>query len=167
MLLPMKGLKGERNVLLHNIRSAHNVGAILRTADALGVEKVYLTGYTPCPLDRFGRPDPRIAKTALGAERTLSVEYQKDPMPLIDDLRKKGVRVIGVEQDMHAVDYKSHEEALGERELLIMGNEVRGMSPALKRKCDALLEIPMRGKKESLNVAVAFGVVAYRIWDRK
>lgn len=156
----------QRIILLHNIRSAHNVGAILRTADALRVDHVYLTGYTPRPVDRFGRPDPRIAKTALGAERTLEVTYQKDPMRLLARHKREGTLVVGVEQDVRAVDYKSDIGVEGKNVVLIVGNEVRGMSPSLKNKCTTLLDIPMNGNKESLNVAVAFGVAAYRIWDR-
>ena len=151
-------------VILHNIRSAQNVGAIFRTADAVGVTKIYLTGYTPQPLDRFLRPDPKIAKTALGAEKTIPWEHHKDVAVLCGKLNKEAFTIVGVEQDKRAVDYKSYVPT-GDTALL-MGNEVLGISPALRKRCDVLVEIPMRGKKESLNVSVAFGIVVYRLLDR-
>lgn len=154
----------EAVVILHNIRSAQNVGAIFRTADAIGVTKIYLTGYTPQPLDRFGRPDSKIAKTALGAELHIPWEYHKNLPTLCVQLKQEGYAVVGVEQDKRAVDYKTYVST--GKTALLMGNEVLGISPALRKRCDALIEIPMRGKKESLNVAVAFGIAIYGIIDR-
>lgn len=146
-------------VLLHNIRSAHNVGSIFRTADAAGVSAVYLTGYTPRPFDRFGRPQKEIAKTALGAEKFLAWEYAKTPDVLLRKLRAEGFRIIGVEQDQRSRDYRLFKPK--GKTLFVFGNEVRGLSPALRDACDELIEIPMRGKKESLNVAVAAGIVLF------
>jgi tRNA G18 (ribose-2'-O)-methylase SpoU len=160
----MNESKHEAVVILHNIRSAQNVGAIFRTADAIGVAKVYLTGYTPQPLDRFGRPDSKVAKTALGAELHIPWEYHKNLPALCMQLKQEGYAVVGVEQDKRAVDYKSYVPT--GKTALLMGNEVLGISPALRRRCDALIEIPMRGKKESLNVSVAFGIAIYRLVDR-
>ncbi len=159
-------MSANHTVLLHNIRSTQNVGAIFRTADALGVGKIWLTGYTPRPLDRFGRPDTKIAKTALGAELTTPWDYRKDPVALLARLKKEGGVVVGVEQDKRAVDYKTYAPGKDEKTVLVMGNEVRGLSKSLRGKCAFLLELPMKGKKESLNVSVAFGIVAYQIWDR-
>ena len=151
-------------VLLHNIRSAHNVGAIFRTADAIGVCQIVLSGYTPTPLDRFQRPVKEIAKTALGAELSIPWEYEKDPQVVIRRYKAMGYQVVGVEQDVRAVDYKTHHLTLPT--LFLVGNEVRGLSRALCDACDVLLEIPMRGKKESLNVAVSFGIALFRVCDR-
>lgn len=147
-------------VLLHNVRSAHNVGAIFRTADAAGVSKIYLTGYTPAPIDRFKRPQKEIAKTALGAEAFLPWEYVKSPSTLLEKMRAGGFRIVGVEQDVCAIDYRTLQ--LTEPTLFIFGNEVRGVSPALRAKCDQLCEIPMRGKKESLNVATTAGIILFQ-----
>lgn len=156
--------KKDIRVLLHNIRSAHNVGAIFRTADALGVSRIYLSGYTPTPLDRFLRPVKEIAKTALGAELTIPWEYATSPAKFLRVSKKEGYRVVGVELDPRAIDYKTYTP--GEHTLIVMGNEVRGLSPSLRAHCDVLLEIPMRGKKESLNVATAFGVALFRLFDK-
>src|SRR3989338_1850009 len=131
-------------VLLHNIRSAHNVGSIFRTADAAGVEKILLTGYTPRPVDRFGRLQKDIAKT---------------PQSFLKKLKVDGWAIVGVEQDVHAEDYRAQ---LSDKKVFIFGNEVRGISRALRAACDRIIEIPMRCKKESLNVAVTAGIVLFR-----
>jgi 23S rRNA (guanosine2251-2'-O)-methyltransferase len=151
----------EIRVLLHNIRSAHNVGSMLRTSDALGVGHVYLSGYTPLPRDRFGRPVKEIAKTALGAEESVPWSSERDVSRVIARCKQEGYVVVGLEQDARAVDYKHYSPKTPV--LFIVGNEVRGMSPALRAQCDVLVEIPMRGRKESLNVAVSFGVALFRI----
>lgn len=154
-------MKKEIAVLLHNIRSAHNVGSIFRTADAAGVRQVYLSGYTPTPCDRFGRVQKEIAKTALGAEKFLPWEYVRTPVTLLRRLKKHGWAVVGVEQDVRSIDYRRFR--VKKPTLLIFGNEVRGLSPALRNVCDTLVEIPMRGEKESLNVSVAAGVVLFGV----
>lgn len=146
-------------VLLHNIRSAHNVGSIFRTADAAGVSRVYLSGYTPAPLDRFGRSQKDIAKTALGAEQTISWEYRRTCAALIRKLKAGGWRIVGVEQDSRSIDYRRMR--VDQPTLFVLGNEVRGISNALRNMCDDLVEIPMRGQKESLNVSVAAGIVLF------
>lgn len=157
-------MERDTRVILHNIRSAHNVGSMFRSADALGVTSIYCTGYTPVPVDRFGRPVKEIAKTALGAERVISWKAYRHPDQIIQKLKKEGFTVIGIEQDTRAGDYKTYFPP--ERTVIIMGNEVRGLSKSLRDMCDVLLEIPMRGKKESLNVAVSFGVALFRLYDR-
>lgn len=149
----------ERAVLLHNVRSAHNVGSILRTGDAAGIGAVYLSGYTPLPIDRFGTPQKDIAKTALGAERFLAWEHAKSPRRCIELLRKEGWHIVGVEQDARAIDYRTFRAT--KPTLYVFGNEVRGLSPSLRRMCDTLIEIPMSGKKESLNVSVAAGIILF------
>ena len=146
-------------VLLHNIRSAHNVGSIFRTADASGVRTIFLSGYTPTPLDRFGRPQKEIAKTALGGEISIEWKYYKSPVSVIPALKKKGWNIVGVEQDVRAVDYRTY--TITAPTLFILGNEVRGISKGVLDRCDTILEIPMRGKKESLNVSVAAGIILF------
>lgn len=150
----------EIRALFHNVRSAYNVGALFRTADGAGVAKLYLSGYSPTPVDRFGRPQKDIAKTALGAERHVPWAYHKSPRRLIAEARGEGFIVVGVEQDPRAEDYRALKA--GMKTLLVFGNEVRGLPPALRTQCDALIEIPMRGEKESLNVSVAAGIVLYQ-----
>lgn len=146
-------------VLLHNIRSAHNVGSIFRTAESAGVEKAYLSGYTPTPADSFGRAKKDIAKTALGAEKMLLWERVVSPYRTIARLKREGWEIVGVEQDKKAVDYRKNKTR--KPALFIFGNEVKGLSLALRSKCDTLIEIPMHGKKESLNVSVAAGIVLF------
>jgi len=152
-------MKPEIAVLLHNVRSTHNVGSIFRTADAAGVSHVYLSGYTPTPIDRFGRPRKDVTKTALGAESSVPWTYDKHPAPRIARLRSLGWRIIGVEQDVRSLNYRT--QRFDTDTLFILGNEVRGLSRPLRELCDALIEIPMRGKKESLNVSVAAGIVLF------
>jgi 23S rRNA (guanosine2251-2'-O)-methyltransferase len=152
-------MKVETMVLLHNVRSTHNVGSIFRTADAAGVSKILLTGYTPAPTDRFGRPQKDIAKTALGAERYLQWEHAKSPMKMIRDLKKEGWVVVGVEQDERAQDYRELDSSM--KRIFLFGNEVRGLSKNLRNLCDRIIEIPMHGKKESLNVSVTAGIILF------
>lgn len=152
-------MKHEIVVLLHNVRSAHNVGSIYRTADAAGVSHIYLTGYTPPPVDRFGRAQKEIAKTALGAEKFLPWGYAKSPDSFLKNARRAGFSIIGIEQDSSARDYRSFK--IEKPTLFVFGNEVRGLSKALRDECDTLLEIPMRGRKESLNVAVTAGIILF------
>lgn len=148
-------------VLLHNVRSAHNVGSIFRTADAAGVSKIYLTGLTPAPVDRFGRVKKEIAKTALGAEKYVPWEKAARPQTIIRRLKKEGWTIIGVEQDASARDYRSFKTR--KDSLFIFGNEVRGLPESVRSHCDVLIEIPMRGKKESLNVSVAAGIILFSV----
>lgn len=151
------------HVLLHDIRSAHNVGSIFRTADAIGVSKIILSGYSPCPLDRFGRPVAEIAKTALGSELAVSWSYENDPLAVMSIHKHEGYTIIGLEQDEAALDYKQY--LATDKILFLVGSEVSGLSKDMRERCDVLIEIPMKGKKESLNVAVAFGVAMFRLFD--
>jgi tRNA G18 (ribose-2'-O)-methylase SpoU len=145
-------------IILHNIRSAHNVGAIFRTADATGVECVYLTGYTPCPTDRFGREQAAIKKTSLGASAT--VPWQAgDLQYVVADLKAHGVNVVAVEQTPTSVSLVQFIPP--QRSAYLFGNEVTGIESADLDLVDDKLEIPMLGSKESLNVSVAAGVVLY------
>ena len=147
-------------VVLHNIRSVHNVGSIFRTADAAGVSCIYLSGYTPAPVDRFGRLRKDVAKVALGAEQSVKWE-EKDIRDVITSLKKEKFTIIALEQHKQAIDYKK--VRVTAKTLLIVGNEVEGVSKNILKQCDVVAEIPMKGKKESLNVSVAFGVALFRM----
>ena len=151
-------------VILHNLRSAHNVGSIFRTAEAAGVERIFLTGYTPTPTDRFGRARADVAKVALGAECLVSWERRVHLASLLARLRREGVVIVAVEQAPQTQDYR----AFGVRgpTAFIFGNEVRGLSRSLLALADTILEIPMRGRKESLNVSVAAGVILFSCQGR-
>ncbi|MEY4747270.1 MAG: hypothetical protein RLZZ416_319 [Candidatus Parcubacteria bacterium] len=151
----------ETAVLLHDIRSAHNVGSIFRTAEAAGVSRLYISGYTPLPQDRFGRVQKEIAKVALGAEHSLSWQRVASPKALISTLKRRGWTIIGVEQHPRSVDYRKCK--LATPALFVFGHEVTGVSRSLLKACDAIVEIPMHGAKESLNVAVAAGVVLFSV----
>jgi len=150
-------------VVLHDVRSAHNTGSIFRTADAAGASKIYCCGITPTPLDRFGTVRADFAKVSLGAERSVEWEHCDDPARALDALKKEGYAIFAVEQSKQSIPYFAlpEKEMRGGRFCLVMGNEVKGVPPALLALADRVLEIPMKGNKESLNVAVAFGVVAF------
>ena len=151
-------------LLIHDIRSVYNVGAIFRTADAVGVTKIILSGYSPTPLDRFGRERIDFTKCALGAEKNIPWEYIETPYEKIQTLKQEGFHVIGLEQDERSVDYKKNIES--EKIVIILGTETTGMAQELLELCDTIMEIPMQGIKESLNVSVATGILLYRILDK-
>lgn len=156
--------KNTENILiLNDIRSVENVGAIFRTADAAGVSKIYLCGYTPTPLDRFGRKRKDIAKSALGAEEFVAWEQKKSVLPLIAKLKKEGFQIIAIEQDEKSVDYKKVKTK--NKNAFIVGAEVTGIPKNILNKCDTIAEIPMKGKKESLNVSVATGIALFRMFN--
>lgn len=144
-------------VLAHNIRSMHNIGSIFRTSDGAGVSKVYLSGYSACP------PRKEISKTALGAEEFIPWEFYKDPINLVKKLKKNKVKIIALERaegGKNIFDFKSKCSCC-----LIVGNEIEGVPSELLELADELLEIPMKGIKESLNVSVAFGIGIYQLAD--
>jgi tRNA G18 (ribose-2'-O)-methylase SpoU len=147
--------------ILDNIRSVHNVGSIFRTADGAGVEKIYCCGLTPTPLDRFGRVRKDFAKVSLGAEHAVPWEHVASTLRLVNALRKKGYAIYAVEQAKNSKLYWKLWNKVPRKMVLVFGNEVHGLSSALLRRADTILELPMRGKKESLNVSVVFGIVAY------
>jgi tRNA G18 (ribose-2'-O)-methylase SpoU len=151
----------ENIIILYNIRSVENVGAIFRTADAAGIDKIYLTGYTPCPLDRFGRKRRDLAKSALGAEEFVPWEQKKSIHSLLTKLKKEGYQIIAIEQDKKSIDYKKVK--LKQKNAFMVGEEVAGIPKNILSKGDVIAEIPMKGKKESLNVSVAFGIALFRI----
>ncbi len=145
-------------LVLHNIRSAYNVGAILRTADAAGVTKVFVCGISPKP------DSPQVIKTALGAEKTIYWEYHHQAVRLIKKLKNEDYEILALELDKDSINifkYKTRHKKL----VLIVGNEIRGLNKKILSLSDKILEIPMRGTKESLNVAVAAGIAVYRFLD--
>ena len=167
-------------VILHNIRSLHNVGSIFRTADAVGVRKIYLCGITPAPVDTLGKPRPQLTKVSLGAEKTVEWEYVKLASALVGRLKKDGYKILAVEQDKKSISYRKMKIGAREKVALILGSEVRGLPASILKRADKILEIPMAGAmvrqahhprrtrrgKESLNVAVAFGIVAFGLKHR-
>ncbi|OGG43840.1 hypothetical protein A2841_03285 [Candidatus Kaiserbacteria bacterium RIFCSPHIGHO2_01_FULL_48_10] len=151
----------EISVILLNIRSSQNVGAIFRTADAAGASKLYLVGYTPAPVDRFGRKNTELIKASLGAEAYVAWEQRKEITELITELKKERVRIVAVEQSPTSLPYMG--VRWGGGMAFIFGNEVEGIPKNVLTACDAVIEIPMRGKKESLNVSVAAGIVLFKV----
>ena len=149
----------EISIILYNIRSAYNVGSIFRTADAAGVMRLYAVGHTPTPVDRFGRAQSDIAKTALGAEKTVPWEYVEDMHVLIQRLQHERTAIVAVEQHPDAIDYKTY-TICGDT-AFVFGNEVDGLPHDVCAQADTIVEIPMRGNKESLNVSVSVGVVLF------
>lgn len=148
-------MKKEFYVICDNIRSLENIGSIFRTSDALGIAKIFLCGISGCP------PHHKISKTALGAEKNVPFEYYKQVGRLIDKLKKSKINIIALEQDKKAIDYRKFKPKFPLA--LIIGNEVRGISKKILKKADKIIFLPMKGKKESLNVSVAFGVAGYYI----
>ncbi|MDR3559435.1 MAG: RNA methyltransferase [Candidatus Pacebacteria bacterium] len=153
-------------VIVHNVRSAHNVGAIFRTADGLGVEGMYLTGYTPAPYRENEAPystdaQKRMSKTALGAEKFVPWEKRVDIFSLISDLKKQGFQIISLELAPESVDIRKFQPDF--QCALIVGTETTGIDNAILAASDAVVSIPMRGRKESFNVSVAAGIAMYEI----
>ncbi len=146
-------------IILEDIRSAYNVGAIFRTADASGVAKVFLVGYTPAPIDRFGRAQSEILKTSLGASDTMAWEQVATTKEIIERLQAGGVCVAAVELAPRSVPLKDFIEP--EHVAYIVGNEVDGVSKEALALADVIVELPMLGQKESLNVSVTAGIILY------
>ena len=156
--------KTHLEVLLDNVRSAWNVGAIFRTADGLGVKKIYLCGITPTP------ENDSVRKTALGAEESVTWEYSRNALGTATKLTRDGCKLIALEQDQRATPLGDPSDNLrfarSEKLVLILGNEVTGVDPALLDLCEQIVYIPMYGKKRSLNVEVAFAIATYNILGR-
>lgn len=151
-------------VVAHDIRSVHNIGSVFRTADAAGAEKIFLCGITPSPLNRFKEVRADFAKVALGAERYIPWESGLVTELTIERLKGEGYEILALEQsDQSMPYYKAAPRTRDARVAIVLGNEVKGLPSSILRAADHILEIPMMGKKESLNVAVAFGVVAFSL----
>ncbi len=151
-------------IILENIRSVLNVGSIFRTADTIGIDKMYLCGITPTPVDRFGRVRSDLHKSALGAEQNVSWEYKKDTKELVDELKGESFQIVVVEQDKKSIDYKN--VVVSEKVAIVLGNETEGVSKEVIDSADSVAEIKMNGEKESLNVGVTAGIVLYRFFDK-
>jgi tRNA G18 (ribose-2'-O)-methylase SpoU len=149
--------------VLDNIRSAHNVGSIFRTADAFGISELYLCGTTPAPKDKFGRARSDIGKVALGAEKTVAWKYYSTTRRAVSALKKKGFKIFSVEQDKKSEKTDILRTVKAKNIALVFGNEVDGVNPKILKISDKIIEIPMFGKKESLNVSVAFGIVSHEL----
>jgi tRNA G18 (ribose-2'-O)-methylase SpoU len=135
------------------------VGSVLRTADGAGITRVYLTGYTPAPIDRFGRKQSAIAKVALGAEDSVDWESAESISGVIEKLKKENIHIVAVEQSSGAIDYKKFK--MEKSTAFIFGNEVDGLSEDILNMSDTIIEIPMLGEKESLNVSVSVGIILF------
>ncbi len=141
------------SVILNDIRSLYNVGSIFRTADGAGIEKIWICGITGHP------PNKQISKTALGAEEQVDWEYCKDVCALIKKLKKKEHQIVLLEQMETSVSYSDFKPK--KPVCLVIGNEIEGISQEVVSLCDAAVDIEMSGIKNSLNVSVAFGIIAY------
>jgi len=156
-------------LVAHDIRSVHNVGSLLRTADGLGIDMVHLTGYSPYPAktDDSRLPhvrnklDRQIHKTALGAERTVKWEYAGDIKSLVHELKADGFTIAALEQTPASTDLQTY--TTGSDIALIVGNEVNGIPDDIIKICDIAIAIPMAGRKESFNVAVAAAIALYQL----
>jgi len=144
-------------LILPDIRSCHNVGAMFRTADAFGVDKIFLVGYTPHP------PRPQIDKVSLGAEKWMEWQERRDLRRLVVALKKQGIKIIGLEKTKISQDIKDIKILDTGDFALIVGNEVDGIKPEILKLCNHVVHIPMMGKKESLNVSVAAGIAMYEL----
>ncbi|OGN29818.1 MAG: hypothetical protein A3A33_00820 [Candidatus Yanofskybacteria bacterium RIFCSPLOWO2_01_FULL_49_25] len=142
-------------LILNNIRSAYNVGSIFRAADGAGVAKIYICGFTPTP------DNPKIAKTALGAEKVIPWEYHKQVGRLIKKLKSDGIRIVALELHASSKNILTYKPRFPMA--LIVGNEIAGVPQSVLALADDTIEIPMHGKKESLNVSVATGIALYQL----
>ena len=149
--------------VLDNLRSVYNVGSIFRTCNACGIEKIYLCGTTPTPLDKKGLKRKDFAKVALGAEDTINWEYKEDVSITIQELKEEKYYIIAIEQDKDSTDYKEVNILGKENVAFVIGSEVDGVTHDIVKTSDVIAEIPMLGTKESLNVTIAFGIAIYRI----
>lgn len=156
-------------LIAHEIRSTHNVGSMLRTADGLGVNNVYLTGYTPYPKSKN---DPRlphlankitkqIAKTALGAEKMSNITHEEDIIKVIQELKSQGYQIIACEQAKSSISLGNYTPS--SKVAVIVGNEVKGLDKNILDVVDKVVEIPMQGQKESYNVSVSAAIALYHL----
>lgn len=160
-----------RNIILiaHNLRSCHNVGSLLRTAEGFGISRVFLTGYTPYPLQDNDSRMPHIAqkldsqihKTALGAEKLVDWRHTDDINVVLDDLKSSGYTIAALEQSEDSIELPKYKAP--QKIALILGREVEGIEPEVLKISDVVLEIPMKGQKESFNVVQAAAMALYHL----
>lgn len=148
----------ELHVVALNIRSAQNVGSLLRTADSLGIRKVWLAGYTPTT------EHPMVKKTALGAEKTVEWEVVIDPIECLERLKRDGYRIVGLELTDDAVDLADYKPTFPMA--LVLGNEVEGLTTMQLARCDDVISIEQKGTKESMNVGVAAGIASWALLNK-
>ena len=148
-------------LVLENIRSAHNVGQLFRTSDGAGVSRIILSGYTPAPIDRFGRTDQKMAKTSLGATESVPWEHLEEEQlsARLSEYADAGFSIVAIEQTPESVPL--YDFTVPKKVLYILGNEIDGVSAQTLALTDTVIEIPMHGIKESLNVGVAGGIVLF------
>ena len=147
-------------IVLDNIRSLNNIGSVFRTADAFLVEKIYLCGITATPHHKD------IHKTALGATESVDWEYVPETIDLVEKLKTEGCHVVSVEQAENATQLNKYIPAKDEKQVLIFGNEVKGVAQNVVSASDEILEIPQFGTKHSLNISVSVGVVVWDCWNK-
>src|SRR3989344_4560993 len=154
-------------LVLHNIRSAHNVGSMFRTADGAGVSRIIISGYTPGVTDPRGKERAPFVKVSLGAEKIVPYSRGKVLSAVLKKLKKEGYTIIALEQNKTSTslfDYSpTANKSAGRRMAVVMGNEVRGINAQSLKHADHILHIPMQGKKESLNVGVAAGIALFTL----
>ncbi|MDR8391035.1 TrmH family RNA methyltransferase [Aliifodinibius sp. S!AR15-10] len=154
---------GNLKILLHDLRSMHNVGAAFRSADAFGISEILISGITPAP------PRPEITKTAIGAEEFVDWKQFKDPEFIFPQLKNGGFHIIGIEQTDHSIHLPDYKPPNEKKLCLVFGNEVTGIDECILPFIDEFVDIPQFGNKHSLNVSVAVGVTLYgflqKFWD--
>lgn len=149
------GRLNKLKILLHNVRSMHNVGAVFRSADAFGIKEILLSGYTPTP------PRPEIAKTAIGAQKHVDWQQIEHPQEHIKSLKQQSYRLVGMEQMTDSVLLPNFQISEEQDICLVFGNEVTGLDEDIISSIDDFVEIPQYGHKHSLNVSVSVGVTLY------
>ena len=145
-------------IVLNNVRSLHNIGAIFRTADAFLVKHIYLCGITARP------PHMEIYKTALGATESVDWSYEENCLQTIKNLKKTGIFTVAIEQAEGAVSLENFTQNPDKTYAVVFGNEVKGVQQEVVSICDTCVEIPQFGTKHSLNIAVSAGVVLWDFW---
>ncbi len=164
-----KNKKTEKILIIDSVRSVLNVGSIFRTSDAIGIDKIFLTGFSPTPIDRFGRERKDFQKASLGAK--INWEYFENIIDLVQKLKKENYLIISIEQDKKSLDYKKVSEKISSENFeyqkiaVVMGSETLGVNKEILKNSDIIAELPMYGFKNSLNVAVTTGIILYSFFD--
>lgn len=146
---------GDIYVIVPKMRSLHNVGSVFRIADCMNVKKIFLCSWTGTP------PAHNLTKVSLGAENSVAWEYRKQAWRVIDELKKEGVQIVGLEYTDESIDYRDFKPQFPIA--LVLGNECTGLSKNTLKRCDSVIHLPMLGIKESLNVSVATGIALYSL----
>lgn len=155
----MPKTKFEIVTVLDNIRSLYNVGSIFRSSDGFGVNHLYLCGITGTPSEDLHKK--RISKTSLGSEETVPWSYSENTLLTIQNLKKNGFKIISLEQTSSSIPLNDLNQQASEKVALVVGHELFGVSESVLNQSDLVVNIPMKGQKESLNVTVAYGITAY------